>query len=56
MRFNNNFRKIIDCFWRKNCRDCPNHTSSVVFFKIVLAFFLTDTSLNDDFSKFVKTV
>ena len=67
MTVNNNFRKIIDCFWRKHCRDSLCQTSSVVFFKSILAFFflkrsliercqiVTDTCKNN-FSKFVGSL
>ena len=46
MRVNNTFRKIIDCFWRKHCRDSPCQTSSVVF-QIFLRFFFLTRSLID---------
>ena len=41
MRVNNTFRTIIDCFWRKHCRDSPYQTSSVVFLSVHTLFFLT---------------
>ena len=41
MRANNTFCKIIDCFWRKHCRDSPSQTSSVVFQMFLRSFFLT---------------
>ena len=40
MRVNNTSRRIIDCFWRKQCRDSPCQTSSIVF-KCSYAFLLT---------------
>ena len=40
MRVNNTFRYIIDCFWRKHCRDSPCQTSSVVF-QIFFTFFFS---------------
>ena len=46
MRVNNTFRYIIDCFWRKHCRDSPCQTSSVVF-QIFLRFFFLTRSLID---------
>ena len=39
MRVNNTFRKIIDCFWRKHCRDSPCQTNSVVLSKVYMRFF-----------------
>ena len=41
MRVKNTFRRIIDCFWRKHCRDSPCQTSSVVFQMFLRFFFFT---------------
>ena len=46
MRVNDIFRQIIDCFWRKHCRDSPCQTSSFVF-QMFLRFFLLTRSLID---------
>ena len=67
MTANDTFRKIIDCSWRKHCRDSPCQTSSVVFLKSVLAFFFLTRSLiqrcqivtetcKNNFSKFVGSL
>ena len=45
MRVNNTFRKIIDCFWRKHCRNSPFQTSSVDFLKVYLRFFFSIRAL-----------
>ena len=45
MRVNNTFRYIIDCFWRKHCRDSPCQTSSFVF-QMFLPFCFTDALSN----------
>ena len=45
MRVSDTFRKIIDCFWRKHCRNSPFQTSSVDFFKSVLALFFSIRAL-----------
>ena len=47
MRVNNTFRQIIDCFWRKHCRDSPRQTSSVVFQMFLRFFFSLTRSLID---------
>ena len=44
MRVNNTFRKIIDCFWRKRCRDSPCQTSSVVVSKVYMRLFFLRVS------------
>ena len=46
IRVNNTFREIIECFWRKHCRDSPCQTCSVVF-QIFLRFFFLTCSLID---------
>ena len=46
MRVNNTFRQTIYCFWRKQCRNSPSQTSSVVF-QMFLPFFFLMRSLID---------
>ena len=54
MRVNNTFRWIIDCFWRKYCRDSPRQTSFIVFQKCSCTVSFLACSLIDRWQIIVK--